>query len=185
MKDIKCILSVYPSFIILAFRYTNTALNVWQDILYPLQIEDEHTCKNCKVQKAYNTMWDSIKPEVLADLISIKKSTGLNSLIITGISLGGGLSVISYIDINQAKIFGDIKVTTFGAPRVGNKNWANHFDQITGTKTKRFYVSGDPVAVLPKCLTLLCNYQQTGLGIACYEDKKLCIQTAEPAGLVD
>ena len=73
-------------------------------------------------------MWDSIKPEVLADLVAIKKSTGLNSLIITGISLGGGLSVISYIDINQAKIFGDIKVTTFGAPRVGNKNWANHFD---------------------------------------------------------
>lgn len=37
-KDIKCILSVYPDFIILAFRYTNTAQNVWQDILYPLQV---------------------------------------------------------------------------------------------------------------------------------------------------
>lgn len=36
--DIKCIVSVYPSFIVLAFRYTNTALNVWQDILYPLQV---------------------------------------------------------------------------------------------------------------------------------------------------
>ena len=37
-KDIKCIITVYPKFIILAFRYTNTALNVWQDILYPLQV---------------------------------------------------------------------------------------------------------------------------------------------------
>lgn len=36
--DIKCILSVYPTFVVLAFRYTNTALNVWQDILYPLQV---------------------------------------------------------------------------------------------------------------------------------------------------
>lgn len=36
--DIKCIVSVYPSFVVLAFRYTNTALNVWQDILYPLQV---------------------------------------------------------------------------------------------------------------------------------------------------
>jgi hypothetical protein len=36
--DIKCIVSVYSSFIVLAFRYTNTALNVWQDILYPLQV---------------------------------------------------------------------------------------------------------------------------------------------------
>lgn len=37
-KDIKCILTVYSKFIVLAFRYTNTALNVWQDILYPLQV---------------------------------------------------------------------------------------------------------------------------------------------------
>ena len=37
-KDIKCIITVYKDLIILAFRYTNTALNVWQDILYPLQV---------------------------------------------------------------------------------------------------------------------------------------------------
>ena len=37
-KDIKCIITVYSKFMILAFRYTNTALNVWQDILYPLQV---------------------------------------------------------------------------------------------------------------------------------------------------
>lgn len=36
--DIKSIISVYPTFVILAFRYTNTALNVWQDILYPYQV---------------------------------------------------------------------------------------------------------------------------------------------------
>ena len=32
-------MSVYKEYIILAFRYTNTALNVWQDILYPLQVK--------------------------------------------------------------------------------------------------------------------------------------------------
>lgn len=36
--DVKCIISVYEDMIVLAFRYTNTALNVWQDILYPLQV---------------------------------------------------------------------------------------------------------------------------------------------------
>lgn len=39
-KDIKCIISVYSGFMILAFRYTNTAQNVWQDILYPLQVNN-------------------------------------------------------------------------------------------------------------------------------------------------
>lgn len=38
LKDIKCVLSVYPNYVVLAFRYTNTALNVWQDVLYPLQV---------------------------------------------------------------------------------------------------------------------------------------------------
>lgn len=31
-------MSVYDNVIILAFRYTNTALNVWEDILYPIQV---------------------------------------------------------------------------------------------------------------------------------------------------
>ena len=44
-KDIKCIISVYSKFMILAFRYTNTALNVWQDILYPLQVPYVLNCR--------------------------------------------------------------------------------------------------------------------------------------------
>jgi hypothetical protein len=39
-KDVKCILSTYKDFIVLGFRYTNSAKNVWQDILYPFQIVD-------------------------------------------------------------------------------------------------------------------------------------------------
>lgn len=50
-------------------------------------------------------MWEKIKLDVFRDLREIKLQTKLNLLYITGISLGGGLSVISYIDINQQKIF--------------------------------------------------------------------------------
>lgn len=83
----------------MAFRYTNTVLNVWQDILYPLQIKDEHTCSKCKVQKAYNNMWEKIKRNVIIDLKEIRFQTRLDVLMITGISLGGGLAGIAYIDI--------------------------------------------------------------------------------------
>jgi hypothetical protein len=61
---------------------------------------------------------------------------------------------------------------------VGNRNWADHFDAITGGKTKRYEVEGDPVVVMPKCLTLLCNYKQTGIRIVCKESAKICNQTA-------
>lgn len=106
----------------------------------------------------------------------MKKQTGIDTLYITGISMGGGLSVISYIDINQQGLFGTVKITTFGAPRVGNKHWAAHFDLITGKKAKRYYIKGDEIVILPRCLTLLCTYRQTGVGIICYPDKALCVQ---------
>ena len=67
-KDVKCTLSTYPGFHVLAFRYTNTVLNVWQDILYANQIVDTNVCSNCKIQKAYKSMWDTIREDVLSDL---------------------------------------------------------------------------------------------------------------------
>lgn len=121
-------------------------------------------------------MWSKIRLNIIRDLREIKLQTKLDYLIITGISLGGGLAVISYIDIGYEEIFSKIKVITFGAPRVGNKYWAAYFDLITLGRTKRYIVSGDPIVVLPRCLTLLCTYRQTGIKIVCYEDKQICQQ---------
>jgi triacylglycerol lipase len=66
-------------------------------------------------------MWNSIRDETAADL---KASALTKRLIITGISLGGGLAMISYVDIKHMGIFDNIEIITFGSPRVGNKNWA-------------------------------------------------------------
>jgi predicted lipase len=66
-------------------------------------------------------MWNNIKAEVISDLKEMSKQTKISTLDITGISLGGGLTVISYIDIAAAKIFPTVRITTYGAPRVGNK----------------------------------------------------------------
>jgi hypothetical protein len=38
--NVKSIISVYPNFVVLAFRYTATALNIWQDLLYVYQVAD-------------------------------------------------------------------------------------------------------------------------------------------------
>jgi len=57
------------------------------------------------VQKAYKNMWNTIVNNVTNDLKDINSQTKLKKLYITGISLGGGLAVISYIDILNSKIF--------------------------------------------------------------------------------
>lgn len=124
-------------------------------------------------------MWAKIKQDVFRDLKEIKFQTQHDLLIITGISLGGGLSGISYIDIAHESIFNKIKVITFGAPRIGNKHWAAHFDLITLGLTKRYIVDSDPIVGMPRCMTLLCTYRQTGIKIVCYDDRKVCQQETE------
>ena len=37
-------------------------------------------------------------------------------------------------------------------------------------------MKGDPIVVLPTCITPLCNYKQTGLKIVCYEKDQVCKQ---------
>jgi hypothetical protein len=50
-------------------------------------------------------MWNSIKNWTQADLAA---SSHTKHLIITGISLGGGLAMISYVDIHHWNIFDNI-----------------------------------------------------------------------------
>lgn len=59
---------------------------------------------------------------------------------------------------------------------MGNKYWSAHFDLITLGKMKRYIVSGDPIVVMPRCLTTVCTYRQTGVQIVCYEEKGECVQ---------
>jgi acetyl esterase/lipase len=47
-------------------------------------------------------MWNSIRTDVIKDLAN---NAHTKRLIITGISLGGGLAALSYVDINQAGLF--------------------------------------------------------------------------------
>lgn len=97
----------------------------------------------------YNKMWNSIRYNISVELMKIRNETKLTKLIITGISLGGGLAAISFIDIYNDEIFPSIEVMSFGAPKVGNKHWAQFFDNRTGGNSKRYMIKGDPIVLLP------------------------------------
>lgn len=159
-KDVRATLSVYEEYTVLSFRYTASVQNIWQDLLWAIQIQDENAPNGCKVQKEYDDMWNSIRSDVLTDLA---KSAHTRRLVITGISLGGGLAALSYVDIQKAKIFETVELVTFGAPRVGNNAWAKWFD--TKILTLRYFLKEDPVPAMPTCLTPLCSYSQTGRGV--------------------
>ncbi len=62
----------------------------------------------------------------------------------------------------------------YGSPRVANKAYAEYFDLQTNNRAKRYIVKGDPIVVLPECLTVLCNYKHVGLQYVCIEEELLC-----------
>jgi putative lipase involved disintegration of autophagic bodies len=130
------------------------------------QTQDEHAPKGCKVQKIWDRMWGKIRADVIAGL---RKYVHTRRLVITGISLGGALACLSFVDIQATGEFDNIEVVTYGAPRVGNRKWARWFDTLTDST--RIYIRRDPIAFLPICLTPLCNYRQTGNPIKCYPGK--------------
>lgn len=90
--------------------------------------------------------------------------------------MGGGLACLSFVDINQAGIFPTVDVISFGAPRVGNKKWAEYVDELTGYDARRVDIKGDPIPGMPTCLTLLCNYGHIGYKIECDLDTEICTQ---------
>ena len=105
VKEIKASLAVYEEYSVLAFRYTANVKNIYQDIVYAIQKQDENAPKGCNVQKAYDLMWESIRDDVLKGL---RTRVHTKRLIVTGISLGGGLAALSYVDIRATKEFENV-----------------------------------------------------------------------------
>lgn len=176
VQNIRAILSVYSEYTVLAFRYTATIKNVWQDLLWAIQVQDQHAPEGCKVQKQYDNMWNSIRNETYDDLI---ESSHTKRLIITGISLGGGLASISYVDINHLGIFDQIEIITFGSPRVANSNWAKWLETQVEPDPIHICIKGDPICVLPRCFTPICNYRHSGTGYSCDKKTEVCSPTGK------
>jgi len=84
---------------------------------------------------------------------NLKKHSSGYKLVFTGHSLGGALAVHAITDImlENIKSASDLKIYTFGHPRVGNKN----FEQILRDRVKDAYWvvhNWDMVAHIPYCV---------------------------------
>lgn len=104
-KEIKASLAVYEEYSVLAFRYTANIKNIYQDVVYAFQTQDENAPQGCKVQREYDRMWEAIRDDVIRGL---KIHAHTKRLIVTGISLGGGLAALSYVDIRATKEFDNV-----------------------------------------------------------------------------
>ena len=59
----------------------------------------------------------------------LERSSHTGHLILTGISLGGALAALSFVDVDNSGLYDDIEIINFGSPRVGNEKWANWMNE--------------------------------------------------------
>lgn len=143
--------------IVLAFRGTDSSnwgnwinnLKTWrQDKLYPIP-EAPHAL----VHAGFYTLWasSSLKPNMtlaVADLL--QKHPGA-SLMVTGHSMGAALGNLAALDMKFKFNFTDVRVWTFGSPRVGNYAWQQLFNTYMN-ESWRFTHNRDVVPSLPPTL---------------------------------
>ena len=128
---------------ILAFRGTETFADVMADA-YVVKIDYVVPVVNLpggRVHGGFLRRWEEIRGAVLASV-----GLGPRKLTITGHSLGGAMAALAAIE--YAVEGWDVDVVTFGAPRLGDDDFARLLNHIL-PMYRRFENRGDPIPYMP------------------------------------
>ncbi|KAF2749828.1 lipase precursor [Sporormia fimetaria CBS 119925] len=112
-------------------------------------------CDNCTVHTGFYSSWLNTRHAILSDVTEAIEKYPDYRLTLVGHSLGGAVAALAGLDF-KARGW-DPRVTTFGEPRIGNKElnaYLNERFNITsddpdGNKYHRVTHIGDPVPLLP------------------------------------
>lgn len=115
---------------------------------------DPPKCDNCTVHTGFYSSWLNTRTVVLPYVTEALAKYPDYKLVLVGHSLGGAVATLAGLDFKARRW--DPHVTTFGEPRLGNKNFNQYIDDrfnITtdhaANKMHRVTHAGDPVPLLP------------------------------------
>lgn len=113
--------------IIVSFRGAYTDLN-WINVFEFWQ-DDYPYAKGAKVEHGFMNYWKSVEVQVIAEVKKLQAKFPDYTVISTGHSLGGSLSLLGAIDMVRAGIK-NVQVWNYGQPRVGNVEFAAYATSI-------------------------------------------------------
>lgn len=161
--------------IVIAFKGTTSTKNLKTDInmfysniraLIPTQLgEDDHegdaaamtnpilktrNWRRARIHKGFAVAYAAVSPRLLSRIKKLQDEKK-RPVFLTGHSLGGALATVCSIDLflRLGLSRKDIFVSTFGAPRVGNRQFWNIYEETVPIHW-RIVVGPDVVAKLPK-----------------------------------
>jgi pimeloyl-ACP methyl ester carboxylesterase len=133
--------------IVVAFRGTSSAADWVSNLVYTKVPYPNASCA-CKVHRGFLNEWQTISADVLADVNALVAAHPSAQVLVTGHSLAGAISMLAAVEI--ASITPNLLLYNFGAPRVGDSNWAAWFtSQLGGSTQFRITHKADPVVHLP------------------------------------
>jgi len=120
--------------IVVVFQGTNAGnLNTWvQNLNADLVTPTQSWCSGCELHRGFLTIHNILFPLVQQDLsLRLRRLPNANVYFV-GHSLGGALASLMSFDLirtNSLNGISSLTVYTYGAPRVGNKNFATAFNR--------------------------------------------------------
>ena len=121
-----------------AFRGSSN-INNWINNIEIRKISPYNDSKIAVARGFYNE-YQYVKQALLENIYSLSKKYNTNKLLITGHSSGAACATIMVYDINvNNKDLDMAYFFNFGSPRVGNKNFANSFNNITAYRITHYY----------------------------------------------
>ncbi|KAK0466696.1 Alpha/Beta hydrolase protein [Armillaria novae-zelandiae] len=106
--------------------------------------------KDIEVHSGFLATFSRTASTVLSTVQSALTSTGAQSVVVTGHSLGAALATLDALMFHDALTNISIQTTTFGSPRVGNQAFADFVDSsLSNGGFSRITNKADPVPHLP------------------------------------
>ncbi|RDA92296.1 hypothetical protein CP533_3274 [Ophiocordyceps camponoti-saundersi (nom. inval.)] len=128
------------SSIFVVFRGTYSVTNTIVDlssipqpyIPYPPPTDEESQvgCENCTVHTGFYQSWQNARHLVLPELKRLRTFHPSATVHLVGHSLGGAVACLAALELKVSLGWKDVRVTSFGEPRVGNRGMARFIDSV-------------------------------------------------------
>jgi hypothetical protein len=138
--DCQCYINIVNKNVFITFRGTTTI----EDWKHNIDTTTVNPFKDLQVHKGFYEQYMSVRNRIYSFIPNICS----NNIIISGHSLGGALAYVCAVDIHSTTQNSNIKVFTIGAPRPGNKAFADYFNKNI-KRSIRYKNKGDIITKLP------------------------------------
>jgi hypothetical protein len=110
-----------------------------------------------KVHQGFQRQWSHGRSEVTR-FMAEQRSKGNKNIFFTGHSLGGAVATVAATEMQKKFPDMTVNLVTFGAPKVGNKDYIKSIESLLRNRITRAENSGDPVPCIPPYIPGIAPY---------------------------